>query len=113
MLSLVWSLSDPQKIVTFDFYLFFKLINKFMYFNWLLMRCICWFFCVKLVEYGFSRTIAKRFITDNDEDVVRDALKSVNVQMDRGRVKNPKAMVQMAIKEKWKPEVYKARKYLN
>ena len=66
-----------------------------------------------LVEYGFSRTIAKRFITNNGEDVVSDALKAVNIQVERGQVKNPKAMVQMAIKEKWKPEVYKARKYLN
>ena len=63
-----------------------------------------------LIEYGFSRTIAKRFITDNDEDVVRDALKSVNIQLDRGRVKNPKAMLQTAIKEKWKPDVYKTKK---
>lgn len=63
-----------------------------------------------LIEYGFSRTIAKRFITDNDEDVVRDALKSVNIQLDRGRVKNPKAMLQTAIKEKWKPDVYRKLK---
>ena len=63
-----------------------------------------------LVEYGFSRTIAKRFITDNGEDAVSDALKAVNIQVERRTVKNPKAMIQMAIKEKWKPEVYKARK---
>ena len=63
-----------------------------------------------LVEYGFSRTIAKRFITDNGEDVVSDALKSVNIQLDRGRVKNPKAMLQTAIKEKWKPDVYRKQK---
>ena len=63
-----------------------------------------------LVEYGFSRTIAKRFITNNGEDVVSDALKAVNIQLDRGRVKNPKAMLQTAIKEKWKPEVYKNKK---
>ena len=63
-----------------------------------------------LVEYGFSRTIAKRFITNNGEDVVSDALKAVNIQVERGQVKNPKAMVQMAIKEKWKPEVYKNKK---
>jgi plasmid replication initiation protein len=66
-----------------------------------------------LVEYGFSRTIAKRFITNNGEDAVSDALKAVNIQVERATVKNPRAMIQMAIKEKWKPEVYKARKYLN
>ena len=63
-----------------------------------------------LVEYGFSRTIAKRFITDNDEDVVRDALKAVNIQVERGGVKNAKAMLQTAIKEKWKPDAYRKRK---
>jgi plasmid replication initiation protein len=63
-----------------------------------------------LIEYGFSRTIAKRFITDNGEDVVSDALKSVNIQVERRTVKNPKAMIQMAIKEKWKPDVYKTKK---
>ena len=63
-----------------------------------------------LVEYGFSRTIAKRFITNNGEDVVSDALKSVNIQVERGQVKNPRAMLQMAIKEKWKPDVYKTKK---
>jgi len=63
-----------------------------------------------LVEYGFSRAIAKRFITDNGEDAVSDALKSVNIQMDRGQVKNPRAMLQTAIKEKWKPDVYRKLK---
>ena len=63
-----------------------------------------------LVEYGFSRTIAKRFIINNGEDVVSDALKSVNIQVERGQVKNPKAMLQKAIQEKWKPEVYKNKK---
>ena len=63
-----------------------------------------------LVEYGFSRTIAKRFITNNGEDVVSDALKSVNIQVDRGGVRNAKAMLQTAIKEKWKPDVYRKLK---
>jgi plasmid replication initiation protein len=65
-----------------------------------------------LVEYGFSRTIAKRFITNNGEDAVSDALKSVNIQVDRGQVKNPRAMLQTAIKEKWKPDVFKKQKQL-
>ena len=63
-----------------------------------------------LVEYGFSRTIAKRFITDNGEDAVSDALKAVNIQVERGTVKNPRAMIQTAIKERWKPDVYKTKK---
>ena len=63
-----------------------------------------------LVEYGFSRTIAKRFITNNGENVVSDALKAVNIQVERCGVKNAKAMLQTAIKEKWKPDVYRKRK---
>lgn len=63
-----------------------------------------------LVEYGFSRTIAKRFVTDNGEDAVSDALKAVNIQVERGGVKNAKAMLQTAIKEKWKPDAYRKRK---
>jgi hypothetical protein len=31
--------------------------------------------------------IAKRFITDNGEDAVSDALKAVNIQVDRARLK--------------------------
>jgi plasmid replication initiation protein len=63
-----------------------------------------------LIEYGFSRTIAKRFITNNGEDAVSDALKSVNIQVERGGVRNAKAMLQTAIKEKWKPDVYRKLK---
>ena len=63
-----------------------------------------------LIEYGFSRAIAKRFITDNGEDVVSDALKAVNIQVERGQVKNPRAMIQTAIKERWKPDVYRKLK---
>ena len=63
-----------------------------------------------LVEYGFRRTIPKRFIINNGEDVVSDALKSVNIQVERGQVKNPKAMLQKAIQEKWRPDVYKNKK---
>ena len=66
-----------------------------------------------LVEYGFSKTIAKRFIINNGEDVVSDALKSVNIQVERGQVKNPRAMIQTAIKERWKPDVYRKLKRLN
>jgi plasmid replication initiation protein len=63
-----------------------------------------------LVEYGFSRAIAKRFITNNGEDAVSDALKAVNIQVERATVKNPRAMIQTAIKERWKPDVYKTKK---
>jgi plasmid replication initiation protein len=60
----------------------------------------------KMKEYGFSRITAKKFIQQNSEEIVRDALKSVNSQVERNNVKNPKAMLRTAIQERWKPDVY-------
>lgn len=63
-----------------------------------------------LMEYGFSKGIARRFLKNHEEDVIKNALKSVGRQVERGNVKNPKAMLQTAIKEKWHPEVFKRKK---
>jgi len=63
----------------------------------------------RIMEYGFSRPIAKRFLQQATEEDVGNALKSVDLQVARGHVKNPKAMLQTAIHEKWKPDVYKAK----
>lgn len=63
-----------------------------------------------LMEYGFSKGIARRFLKNHEEDVIKNALKSVHLQVERGNVKNPKAMLQTAIKEKWHPEVFKKKK---
>ncbi len=62
-----------------------------------------------LVEYGFGKTVAKRLIKNSGETVVADALKAVNIQIERGNVKNPKAMLQTAIKEQWHPEKFKQK----
>lgn len=61
-------------------------------------------------EYGFSRAIAKKIIKDRDIEVVKNALKCVNLQVERGNVRNPKAMLQMAILEKWHPETFKVKR---
>ena len=63
-----------------------------------------------LMEYGFSKGIAKRLLKTNEEEVIKNALKAVNIQVERNHVKNPKAMLQTAIKEKWHPEVFNKRK---
>ena len=63
-----------------------------------------------LVEYGFSNNISKKLIKAHGEEVVRNAMKAVDLQMERRKVKNPKAMLQAAIRERWHPEVYKAKK---
>lgn len=63
-----------------------------------------------LMEYDFSKLIAKRFIKDHGEDIVRNAVRAVDLQVKRGKAKNAKAMLQTAIKEKWDPKVYRPKK---
>jgi plasmid replication initiation protein len=64
----------------------------------------------KVKEYGFSRLTAKKFLQQESEEVIREAIKAVNVQIERGNVKNPKAMLQTAIKEHWSPTAFKPQK---
>jgi plasmid replication initiation protein len=64
----------------------------------------------QIMEYGFSRITAKKFLKQNSEEIVRNALKSVNLQIERKNVKNPKAMLRTAIQERWKPEVYLSKR---
>lgn len=63
-----------------------------------------------LLEYGFSRQAAQRFVKNTEEDVLTNAIKSVDIQIQRGHVKNAKAMLNTAIKEKWNPEVFDSKK---
>jgi plasmid replication initiation protein len=64
----------------------------------------------EILEYGLSRVTAKKFIKENSEETVRNAIKSVNLQVERGNVKNPKAMLRVAIQERWRPDFYLSRK---
>lgn len=63
-----------------------------------------------LIEYGLSKSICNTLIKNHGEEVIRDAMKAVDLQIERGKVKNPKAMLQVAIKEKWKPDEFKKKK---
>lgn len=63
-----------------------------------------------IMEFGFSRVAAKRFLQRDSEETVRNALKSVNLQIERGHVKNAKAMFVVAVNEKWNPEIFVAKK---
>ena len=67
----------------------------------------------RIMEYGFSRPTAKRLLQQGTEEEIGNALKSVDLQISRGHVKNGKAMIKTAIQEKWKPDVYKDRKRKN
>ncbi len=64
----------------------------------------------KIVEYGFSRPAAKRFLEQNTEEEIENALKAVDIQVSKGQVKNTKAMLKTAIQEKWKLDVYRVKK---
>lgn len=63
-----------------------------------------------LIEYGFSKIIAKRLITEHNEEIVKNAIRAVDLQVERGKAKNPKAMIKTAIEEKWHPEIFKTKK---
>ena len=63
-----------------------------------------------IVEYGYSKSHAKKFLKDYDENVVKQALQAVDIQISKNQVKNPKAMLRTAITEQWKPDVYKPKR---
>lgn len=63
-----------------------------------------------LTEYGFARTTAKKLVIMHSEEIVKNAIRAVDLQIERGKAKNPKAMLKVAIEEKWHPEVFRVRK---
>lgn len=64
----------------------------------------------EITEYGFSRITAKKLLNQHPEEVIRNAIKAVNVQIERKNVKNPKAMLKVALQERWKSDVYMTKK---
>jgi plasmid replication initiation protein len=66
----------------------------------------------KIMEYGFTKQAAKNLIQSDIEEKVFNAIKAVDIQVRRGNVKNPKAMIKTAIKECWEPDVFKKRSKL-
>lgn len=66
-----------------------------------------------LLEYDFSKPMSKRLLKNHGEEVVKNALRAVDLQIQRNHVKNPKAMLQTAIQEKWHPEVFKIKNLKN
>lgn len=64
----------------------------------------------KIMEYGFSKQAAKRFIQSDVEENIINAIKAVDIQVSRGHVKNPAAMLKKAIEERWKPDVFVGKK---
>ena len=63
----------------------------------------------QICEYGFGRKTAEIFFKNFTEAEIIQALKAVNLQIERGNVKNTKAMIRVAIKEKWHPSIFKKK----
>jgi plasmid replication initiation protein len=62
-----------------------------------------------LEEFGLTKRMINKIIRDEKEEEITSAIKAVEAQMKKGGVKNPKAMLITAIKEKWRPDVFKKR----
>jgi hypothetical protein len=67
----------------------------------------------QLLEYGLTLPHSRKIVKDNDHEALVNAIKSVDIQVERGRAKNPKAMLIKAIQEKWHPEKFVDRKRKN
>ena len=63
-----------------------------------------------LEEFGISKKIIYRILKENEELAIVNAINAVDIQIKKGQVRNPKAMLLTAIKEKWHPDVFKVKK---
>ena len=63
----------------------------------------------RLMGYGFSKNQAKKMIELYGQERISDAIKSVDIQVSRGNPEHPEAMMRAAIKEGYKPDVYKRK----
>ena len=61
----------------------------------------------KILDFGYSKSQAKSILNNSDISTVDSAIAVVTDQMASGNVKNPGAMLNSAIKNKWKPSKQK------
>jgi len=61
-------------------------------------------------DFGFSKKVILKMIADLSDIEIEDAVRSVKNQVERGTVLNTKAMLRTALKEKWKPDLFDAKK---
>lgn len=64
----------------------------------------------ELLEFGFTLPHSRRIVKSNDHETLVNAIKALNIQVERGKARNPKAMLIKAIQEKWHPEKFVDRK---
>lgn len=62
-----------------------------------------------LKDFGLTNRTINQTLRENTEQQIQDAINAVDMQLSRGGVRNTKAMMLTAIKEKWHPERYKAK----
>lgn len=62
-----------------------------------------------LKDFGLSTRIINKIIREHTEQTIEDAVRAVDIQLSRGQVRNTKAMLITAIKERWHPDRYKKR----
>lgn len=55
----------------------------------------------KIQEFGFSRNTVLKIISDRSDSEIEQAIFSVNTQLQKGNVRNPKGMLRTAIKDCW------------
>ena len=55
----------------------------------------------QVIEFGFNQKEAQSVIGNAELIHVEEAIKAVKKQLEKGKAKNPKAMLRTAIKEKW------------
>lgn len=70
-------------------------------------------FIKEMQDYGFSRNTIIKMISDRSDFDIEQSILSVNYQIQNGNVKNPKAMLRTALKEKWKPDIFDIKKLKN
>ncbi len=64
----------------------------------------------QLLEYGFTKQAATKITKNYDEVDIANAIKAADLYRANHDVKNPKALVYTAIKEKWHPEKFVSKK---
>lgn len=63
--------------------------------------------CIEfIINIGFSNSTVEKMIQHLGDYDLENAVKSVQMQIERGNVLNTKAMIRTAIKERWKPDVF-------
>jgi len=63
----------------------------------------------QLREYGFTKQAANRLIKKHEQDDITNTIKAVDIYRAKNDVKNAKALIETAIKEKWHPERFQIK----